>query len=117
MCGVMLSIIIFVLALFQFPLALNSFTRFPSCANLILGTISYCSSSSSSSSCLGSLASLLLLLLRCFSISLVHISYSPSFCYIIKKQFHVRSAVFLQVRLLLPTQVLIRRFIILKLCF
>ena len=38
----------------------------------------------------------------------------PSFCYTIKKQFHVRSAVFL--RVLLP-QVLIQRCIILWLCF
>ena len=60
----MLSIIIFVLAPFKFPVTLTSITRFPWCTNFILGTTSYCSSSccycslaSSSSSCCCSLAS------------------------------------------------------------
>ena len=50
MCGVMLSMIIFVLALFKFPVTLNFFTRFPSRTNFIFGTVS-----SSSSSCCYSL--------------------------------------------------------------
>ena len=54
---------------------------------------------------------------RCLSISLVHIPYSTSSCYTIKKQFHVRSAVFLQVHLVLLTRVLIQICILLKLYF
>ena len=59
----------------------------------------------------------LLLFPRFFSVSLVHIPYSPSSCYTIKKQFHVRSAVFLQASLVLLPRVLIKRFIILKFYF
>ena len=45
---------------------------------------------------------LLLLFLQCLSISLaVDIPYFPSSCYTIKKQYHIRSAVFLQVHLVL----------------
>ena len=43
----------------------------------------------------------LLLFLRWLSISIVHTKYLALFRYIIKKQFHVRSAIFLQVRLML----------------
>ena len=50
MCDVMLSMIILVLALFKFPVILNSFTRFPSYTNFSCVTVSYHSSSSSSSS-------------------------------------------------------------------
>ena len=46
----MLTMIIFVLALFKFPATLNSFTRFPSETNFIFATVSYCSSSSCSCS-------------------------------------------------------------------
>ena len=47
----------------------------------------------------------------------VHIPYSPSSCYTIKRQYHVRSTAFLQVHLVLLPQVLIQRCIILKLYF
>ena len=53
----------------------------------------------------------------CLSVSPVHIPYSPSSCYTIKKQFHVHSAVFLQVHLMLLPRVLIQRCVILKLYF
>ena len=43
MCGVMLTIIIFVLGPFRFPVTLNSFERFPSYTNFIFGTVSCCS--------------------------------------------------------------------------
>ena len=62
-------------------------------------------------------ALLLLIFQRCISISSVHIPYSPPSCYTINKKFQVRSAVFLQVRLVLLPQVLIQRCIILKLYF
>ena len=58
---------------------------------------------------------LLLLFIRCLSVFPVHIPYSPSSCYTIKKQYHVRSAAFLQVHLVLLSQVLLQRCIILKL--
>ena len=57
---------------------------------------------------------LLLLFPRCLSVSPVHIPYSPSSCYTIKKQFDIHPAVFLQVHLmLLLSRVLIQRCIIL----
>ena len=45
MCGVMLSVIIFVLDLFKFPVTLNNFMSFPSCINFIFGTVPYFASS------------------------------------------------------------------------
>ena len=42
----MLTMIIFVLELFKFPVTLNPFTRFPLYSNFIFATVSYCSSSS-----------------------------------------------------------------------
>ena len=45
-CVVWCYTIIFVLALFKFPVTLNSFTRVPSYTSFIAGTVSYCSSSS-----------------------------------------------------------------------
>ena len=127
MCSVMLAMIIFVLDLFKFPVTLNFFTRFPLCSNFIFATVSYCSSSScfcslaaavdTFSSCCCPWLLLLLLFLRCLSISAVHILYSPSSSYIIKKQFHVRSEVFVQVHLMLLPWVLMQRCIILKLYF
>ena len=138
MCGVMLAIIIFVLGPFKFSITLNCFMCFPSYTNFIFGTVSYCSSSSScslaaASSCCWSLTSFSsfaagfyccslacsspLLFLRYLSISPVHIPYSASSCYTIKKQFHVCSAVFLKVHFVLLRRVLILRCIILKLYF
>ena len=52
-------------------------------------------------------------MLNSVALSPVHIPHSPSSCYTIKKQFHVRSAVFLEVHLTLLSLVLIRRCIIL----
>ena len=49
--------------------------------------------------------------LRYLSISLVCSWYFPKFCFIIKKKFHVRSKVFLQVSLLLLLLVLIQHYI------
>ena len=37
----MLAMILFVLALFKFPVTLNSFKRFPSFTNFIFATVSY----------------------------------------------------------------------------
>ena len=58
-----------------------------------------------------------LLTSSCASFSTISFSFgrpfSPSSCYTIKKQFHVRSAVFLQVHLVLLSEVLIQRCIIL----
>ena len=125
MCGVMLAMIIFVLDLFKFPVTLNSFTRFPSYTNFIFAAVSYCSYHPVVVLWLllvvlllaVALWVLLLLFLRCFSVSPVHIPYSLSSCYIIKKQFHVCPAVFLQVHLVLLPRVPIQRSIISKLYF
>ena len=49
--------------------------------------------------------------IRCLSVSLIHAHYYPSFYYIMKKQFRVRCAVFLQVYLVLPLLVLKEHYI------
>ena len=124
MCGAMLAMIIFVLGLLKFPVTLNSFTRFPSYTKFIFAAISYRSSSSCCSSltdarpCCCSLASSFVAAGSSLSASFsIHIPYSPSSCYTVKKQYHVRSAAFLQVRLVLLPRVLILRCIILRLYF
>ena len=133
MCGVMLAMIIFVLQLFKFPVNLNCFTSFYSYTNFIFATVSYGSSSSCYCSvaaaglCRCSLASssfllllilpLLLLFQRRLLVSPVHIPYSPSSCYTIKKQYDVCSAAFLQVHLVFLSQVPMQRYIILKMYF
>ena len=110
--------------------------RFPSYTNFIFGTVSYGSSSSCCSlAAAGPCCSPWLLLLpwplllfavalfllflfpRRLSISSVLIPCYPSSCYIMKKQFHVRYAVFLQVTLVFVPRVLIQRCVILKLYF
>ena len=130
----MLTMIIFVLELFKFPVTLNAFTRFPSYTNFIFATISYRSSSSLSCCCSlaavgpygcslasssSSLATGFFFFFYFFfhDVPSVHIPFSPSSCYITKKQYHVRSTAFLQVHLVLLSQVLIQRFVILKLHF
>ena len=80
MCGVRLSIIILVLALFKFPVTLNSFTRLPSCTKFISGTVSYCSSSCycspSFSSSLASFSTLSLNLSRSYPILCIILLYN-----------------------------------------
>ena len=85
--GMIISIIIFVLAPFKFPVTLTSITRFSWCTSFILGTTSYCSSSCcycslASSSCCCSLAS------SSASFPTMSFNFShpyPSVCYTIKK--------------------------------
>ena len=136
MCGVMLALIIFVLELFKFPVTLNSFTRFPSYTNFIFATVSYrwssscyCPLAAAGSCCcfLASSSTFVAVGFCCcssasfppmfFNPSPVHIPCSPSSRYTKKKQFHVQSAAFLQVHLMLLAWVLIQRCIILKLYF
>ena len=124
--------IIFVLHLFKFPVILNSFTPFHSYSNFIFTTVSYRSSSScfycslaaalrcsfaSSSSFVAAVSSPSASFFTMSFSLFVHIPYSPSSCYTIKRQYHLRSAAFLQVHLVLLPQVLIQRCIILKLYF
>ena len=133
MCGVMLVMIIFVLGLFKFLVILNSFTRFPSYANFIFATVSYrsssscccslaavglyrCSLASSSSSLAAAGSSSASFSTKSFSLSRPYPIFSIILLYK-KKQYHVRSAAFLQVHLVLLPRVLIQRCIFLKLNF
>ena len=54
---------------------------------------------------------ILLLFLQFLFISLLRTWYYPSFCYIIKNQFHLHSEVFLRVLLMLLSQVLVQSYI------
>ena len=123
MCGVMLAMIIFVLGRFKFPVSLIFFERFPRTTVLFL---ELCHIAHHHPVfvlwlllVLTALLWILLLLLfpRCLSISRVHIPYSPSSRYTIKKQFHVCSGAFLRVHPVFLPQSLTKRYIILKLRF
>ena len=102
MCCRRLSIIIFVLTPLKFTVTLSHFIRIYSYTNFIFGTVTYCSLSSC---CCCSLASSSATFSSmCFN-HFRRDSVFPPFCYIIKEQFHLHFAVFLQLCLVLMSLV------------